>query len=116
MSASLSSRALLADSCSGAATATGVHVAGPLDDQKLDPYFRGTAGILKTYEIDYDAIAAYDTEVQFAGVVTQCLIPTFWPVLPCSLPMYAFCGACRESNPGPVSSAACGLWPGRAVS
>lgn len=71
--------------------AVGAHVAGPCDDQKLEPFFRGQAGILKTYEIDYEAIAAYDTEVQFSSLVTQFLCPPLWPFLCCSLPVYLTC-------------------------
>ena len=57
------------------AAATGVHVAGPARPHELDPFFKKSDGVLKTYEIDYDSLAAFDKEVCVSSIVGMACIP-----------------------------------------
>ena len=69
--------------------ATGVHVAGPSRPDEIDPFFKQVDGILKTYQFDYGAVAAFDQEVAFATIIGTCFFPPAWPTLLCSVPYYA---------------------------
>lgn len=60
--------------------AEGRHIAGPATDFK-DHFFDGQ-DVLKTYEIDYDAVAAFDTEVAWSNFVGMAFFP---PTLPFAL-------------------------------
>jgi hypothetical protein len=68
------------------AAVQGSHVAGPSRPEKLDPFFAHSDGILKTYEIDYDAVEAYDSAMAWSGIVGACFAP---PLIP-----FALCGMC----------------------
>ena len=68
--------------------ATGVHVAGPSRPNDIDPFFKKSDGVLKTYEFEYDQLTAFDTEVAFSGLVGICCFPPAWAAMPCAAATY----------------------------
>lgn len=64
---------------------TARHIAGPARGF-VDKYFEGQDGILKTYEIDYDAVLAFDKDVAWSGLIGAVFFP---PAIP-----FALCGMC----------------------
>ena len=83
--------------------ATGVHVAGPSRPSELDPFFKKSDDVLKTYEFDYDKLAKFDTEVYFASsIIGPLFFPPAWPILGCCLaPTYG----CQKQNISDVARA-----------
>jgi hypothetical protein len=71
------------------AAATGVHVAGPARPNEIDPFFKKSDGVLKTYEIDYDKLASFDKEVAFSNLVgLGCFPPVGCIALAIAAPVY----------------------------
>lgn len=70
-------------------TATGVHIAGPARPHEIDPFFKPSDSVLKTYSFDYEALAAFDIDLYFANsIVGAMTFPLAWPALLCTVPMY----------------------------
>jgi len=71
------------------AAATGVHVAGPARPNEIDPFFKKSDGVLKTYEFDYDKLASFDKEVAFSNLVgLGCFPPVGCIALAIAAPVY----------------------------
>lgn len=66
------------------------HVAGP-SHTFVDKYFEGQDGILKTYEIDYDAVIAFDKDVSWSALVGLCFVLPAMPVALCGMLGYSSC-------------------------
>lgn len=78
------SRAVSTDTYASPLLAEGRHVAAPVQEFQ-DPFFYGQ-DVLKTYEIDYEAVAAFDADYAFSQLIGGLFFP---PAIP-----FVLCGCC----------------------
>lgn len=71
------------------AAATAVHVAGPARPHELDPFFKPSDGVLKTYQFEYGTLTNFDTELTFSNsIIGPLFFPPAWPAMVCTVPFF----------------------------